>query len=216
MGRIKSIIGQKYGKLTVLSYAGMCEKNKNSKWLCKCECGNEKLIRKTGLKAGTTKSCGCIVSPSSEIYEYLFKIRFLNYIKKTDNCWLWKGTKLNNGYGAISFKSKFQLAHRIAYRIFKGEFDDNLCVCHHCDNRICVNPDHLFLGTYLDNITDKENKKIGNQPKGEKNGRAKLNKKKADEIRNLFSQGVKTIDLSNLYGVHRVTINLILRGGRWA
>lgn len=73
-------------------------------------------------------------------------------------CWLWTGTLKKPvrglGYGHFRVSGKTKVAHRVSWEIFRGPIPDGLCVCHKCDVSICVNPDHLFLGTRLDNIED--------------------------------------------------------------
>jgi hypothetical protein len=82
--------------------------------------------------------------------------RFLDKVEKTDSCWLWTAGKRNkDGYGAFRLNDKIIDAHRVSYLLFKGELSDpKLIVCHTCDNKLCVNPEHLYLGTYKDNLTD--------------------------------------------------------------
>ena len=95
--------------------------------------------------------------------------RFNNsYIKDTNGCWIWQKSKIYSGYGYFSINSKMKLAHRVSWNLFCGKISDNLNVLHKCDNPPCVNPDHLFLGSYKDNMDDMRNK--GREPdmKGEK------------------------------------------------
>jgi hypothetical protein len=75
-----------------------------------------------------------------------------------DACWQWKGAANDSGYGYFGFEGKMQLAHRVSYQIFNGGIAPGLHVCHSCDNRLCVRPDHLWLGTAKNNMNDRDAK----------------------------------------------------------
>jgi hypothetical protein len=82
-----------------------------------------------------------------------------------EGCWIWTGSRAG-GYGTLRVDGKVQKTHRLSYAEFIGQIPDGLCVCHHCDNPPCFNPDHLFLGTHNDNMQDMKRK--GRSATGEK------------------------------------------------
>lgn len=94
-------------------------------------------------------------------------------IDSATGCWNWTAAKRENGYGVINIEGRAIRAHRAAWNLFKGEIPNHesfhgMCVLHKCDNKACVNPDHLFLGTQSDNSADKVSK--GRQAKGDSSG----------------------------------------------
>ena len=91
--------------------------------------------------------------------------RFYNKVIVSEACWEWIGAKQKvNGYGVIRINKKNELAHRLSYTMNLGPIPEGLWVLHKCDNRGCVNPNHLFLGTRSDNVNDMYKKGRGAKP----------------------------------------------------
>ncbi len=138
---------------------------------------------------------------------------FWKYVdKRSDNeCWEWVGYKTHKGYGQISRWAGIPRsnAHRVSYKIHFGEIGEKILVCHKCDNRKCVNPEHLFLGTPKENMHDKINKN-----RSASTGRL-LNKNIVLDIRNLRENGVKYKELAERYNVSQNTIYDICKVNTW-
>lgn len=133
-----------------------------------------------------------------------------------DECWIWQGTQRGNGYGCVGYKNLLLDAHRLSYEIHKGPIPDGLLVCHECDNRLCINPNHLFLGNYGDNYEDAKSK--DRHTRGERNGNSKLRDSDVVEIRQAYQDRVwgETVPaLALQYGVGESTIHDIGQGKAW-
>lgn len=123
-----------------------------------------------------------------KINQQSLKSRLLkNKLVDENGCWIWQRAVFYTGYPQIKIARKTSYAHRASYEVFKGQIPRGLNVCHKCDIRLCINPEHLFLGTDLDNERDKKSKM--RHVYGTKNGRAILNENKVVFIRRLYKTG---------------------------
>jgi hypothetical protein len=144
--------------------------------------------------------------------------RFWKKVNKNtpSGCWEWTGAKSSGGYGSLGVDGKTVRAHRFSYELHFEKIADGLEVLHKCDNCKCVRPDHLFVGTQLDNVKDMRAKgraRYG-ETKGAKNGRAKLTEKDVRIIRRLGTKmGAKKI--SKILGFAETTIHDIIRRLTW-
>ncbi len=114
--------------------------------------------------------------------KFTLKERFeskIELIPFTD-CWIWNSSLNDNGYGQIHNRGKTLKAHKVSYELYKGIIPKGMCVCHTCDNRYCVNPNHLWLGTYKDNINDMFKK---NRQNLKRSNKLKLTAKQILEIK---------------------------------
>jgi len=142
--------------------------------------------------------------------------RFWSHVQRGPDCWEWTGGKTTGGYGLFSHGPSSRRAHRAAWIITHGPIPHGLDVCHHCDNPPCCNPDHLFLGTRQDNMTDAQLKgrvKPGPRMPGEVHPGAKLTWEAVAAIR--ASEGVSQYELARRYGVSRPLIGYVLRRTAW-
>lgn len=138
-----------------------------------------------------------------------------------NGCWEWQGGKSGDGYGAIKeIGSRKQVStHRKSYEEFNGKIENGLLVCHRCDNILCCNPDHLFLGTAKENTHDsikkaRWSKRFFDQ-KGSKNHSAKFNEEIVKEIKRLFKKGWMTRDVADLLGLHHKCLEDIKYNKTW-
>ena len=131
-------------------------------------------------------------------------------------CWEWLGAKNRQGYGTVRLGGKQPGMHRFFYMYYRGAIPDNLCVCHHCDNPSCVNPDHLFLGTQRENVQDMTRKGRRRDHFGNESKRAKLSPQKVRHIRQLYTTGKYTLrGLGKMFGVRNKAIWMVLHQVTW-
>lgn len=136
--------------------------------------------------------------------------RFWSRVTKTDSCWLWSGKPNKvNGYGRIHVNGAGMGAHRFSYVLAHGDIPSGMIVRHSCDTPLCVNPDHLLLGTDWDNVQDQIER--GRNAKGERNGFAKLSDQDVWQIRDMYARmGWTQMQLVRHFQVNRSTIYRVI------
>lgn len=148
---------------------------------------------------------------------------------------------VQHGYGRVTVAGRARRAHRVAWSIMNGAIPEGLCVCHRCDNRCCVNPAHLFLGSQLDNIADRDSKNrqaqgpalsqvmhrvaaraernAATRPgfrQGIRNGRHKLTEDQARHVRVLVKTGVVSKSaIGRAFGISNTHVGFIASGKSW-
>lgn len=155
------------------------------------------------------------------------QVRFLRHVNfhefDVEKCWDWLGAQKGNGYGNFNMNGVTCPAHRASYILFVGPVGDGVDVCHSCDNRSCVNPDHLFLGDRAANMADAVAK--GRISRGQKHSYAILSgvsvpaaKLKPEQVRIIWDQiqsGQRSSKIAERFGVTRGAISAIKRGETW-
>lgn len=168
--------------------------------------------------------------------------RFWSKVEKLGTeggCWLWTGSCGIKGYGQFYLNRTMRLAHRVSYTLNIAPIPAGLFVCHSCDQRLCVNPAHLWVGTNLDNMRDccaKGRIASGDRSfarlhperlsrgaahaasrRGELNGSAKLTAANVIEIRERYaSGGIYQAQLAREFEVDKTLISLVIKRKTWA
>ena len=171
-----------------------------------------------------------------------FEDKFIT--EPNSGCWIWFAASDDKGYGRFRIGSKLDgsrqnaIAPRVSWLIYRGDLPEELCVLHRCDNPACVNPDHLFLGTHLDNMHDCVQKNrtskgerhsriqkahikpgpghhLHGKPgmRGTRNGQSKLTE---DRIREIRADGRTNFEIATEYGISFQQVSRIKRRERWA
>lgn len=140
--------------------------------------------------------------------------RFLEKVDtgEPDECWEWEGARNADGYGSFRVRGRVVGAHRVAFRLDRGRPAEDQ-VNHHCDNRGCVNPWHLYEGSQLENIRDMAER--GRSTAGEEHPHAKLTESQVVEIRHRYADGATQPELADEYSVEKPTIQHIVEGYSW-
>ncbi len=139
---------------------------------------------------------------------------FWSHVVKTDGCWNSTYRVLTGGYASLRYGGRQWSAHRFSFFLSNGPIPDGMCVCHRCDNRLCVRPDHLFLGTNADNSADMVTKRRA--ASGIRNRASKLTPENVAYVHANYGRnglgGMSQPALARMFGVSHVAIGKILRG----
>jgi hypothetical protein len=154
-----------------------------------------------------------------------FEDRFWSKVDKTEGCWNWTASISGaRGYGKINRDGVLSASHRVSWELANGPVPTGLCVLHQCDNRRCVRPEHLFLGTKKDNTADMWAKGRGsragsgaNTVRGERHGQSKLTEAQVLEARRLNAGGASLSELCRRFGALSVgTMSRVVSGKLWS
>lgn len=117
-------------------------------------------------------------------------------------------------YPQARIDGKTTRLHRYFFKLHKGPIPEGMCVCHRCDNTNCINPEHLFLGTHVENIRDAKIK--GRFPRGTAHHWAKLNEEKAKTVKAMLKEGVLRNDIVKKLGISKATVSRVATHKSWA
>lgn len=201
------ITGQKFNSWTVLHKTQRTSQDGVYYWKCRCDCGLERDVKGTSLRSGRCKQCGfgCKILCENNLKKSFDQ----KYTKDKNGCWIWTASQNLGGYGKFADTT----AHRYAYERFIGKIPEGMHVCHTCDIRNCVNPEHLWVGTTQENTSDKIAK--GRQIRGERIGISKLKDIEVINIREMRLSGKTYKEIAELFCVNWAMISLICRNKAW-
>jgi hypothetical protein len=158
-----------------------------------------------------SRSCGTIARNKRYEEPVSRRLTWSMAVDEATGCWNWTGPLKPDGYGRITIAGAADTVHRAAYRTWCGPIPDGMSVCHRCDNRRCMNPLHLFLGTNAENTADRDQK--GRQARGESSGRAKLTD---DDVRSIRMASGTYRSIAARFGVGESTVSRIRSRSGWA
>jgi hypothetical protein len=152
---------------------------------------------------------------TSEQYRIVaFEQRFIP--EPNSGCWIWTGMRHHGSqYGVFCFRRKSVRAHRAAWEIYRGAIPSGMCILHKCDVPMCVNPDHLFVGTQADNNADRDAKGRTKSAKGSTQHLAKLKESDIPRIRERRLLGLSLSTIAKEFGVSKHAIHGVVAGRTW-
>lgn len=157
-----------------------------------------------------------LAAPKRHLIRDIFERFEANSQQMANGCIEWTAALTENGYGRACYRGEATAAHRLAYHIYKKPipaFSSKSVVRHSCDNRKCVNPDHLIYGTQADNIADMIDRQRGLV--GELNNSAKLDAEKVRGMRAMRRDGAELLAIASKYGVSKTTCWAVVNNRTW-
>ena len=141
--------------------------------------------------------------------------RFWSKVDRSGECWLWMRGEDTSGYGTFRLAKTSDRAHRVAWSMERGDIPPGKYVLHCCDNRRCVRPDHLYIGTHADNMRDMIARGRARKARGEAHHKTRLTNDAVREIRRRSDLGETRGSISRLMGIPRTTVSRIARRQHW-
>ena len=142
--------------------------------------------------------------------------RFWSKVNIAPGCWEWRASLTKTGYGQFAVRPRVWKAHRWIFEQLNGPVPSTVFICHTCDNRICVNPWHLFAGTPKDNMQDCSRKgRVRGFTRGEANPDAKLTENEVRAVRALYAAAHEPTPIGRLFGIAKTTVMAICARRKW-
>lgn len=205
-----AVIGQRFGRWAVVAHGA-----KHRHWLCRCGCGREKYVHASNLTDGKSTQCRQCGSPRK--IPLMEKIAALCIPEPMSGCLLWEGrVRPSDGRPIIDdwgADIATPTVARVVYQETKGPIPPGMLVLHTCDIGLCIEPQHLWLGTQDDNMKDAARK--NRVAWGDRNGQAKLREANISSIREQINWGMTLAEIAENYGVAVATISAIKHGKTW-
>lgn len=183
------------------------------------------IVARFGAWSSAIAAAGLAPRPRAHIRQRTLAERLASHVNKSGlqspsavgRCWEWTARRDGHGYGYILVERRRRRVHRVAWEEAHGRsLRADECVLHRCDNPPCINPAHLLRGTHAQNMQERERRDRGHDRRGERNGRAKLTRAIAEEIRARYAEGnVRQVDLAAEYGVAQAHISQIILHKIW-
>ena len=212
--RHRDVVGFRFGRLQALRLLFL----NPARWLCVCDCSSQTVVKLNALTNGHIRSCGCLDRDSRVERNRMRARNFEDLFLPEPNtgCWLWQARLNYLGYGNFQ-RGGVVTAHRYSWTYYRGPIPAGMHVLHRCDTPACVNPDHLFIGTHLDNMRDMvaKGRHVPNGVKGAAHHAAKLSDDDVRKIRAARALGEPCTTIARRHGVSVSAVSLIGLGRGW-